>query len=222
MAIHTLDQAHSSVMSAVYVDYRPFLHCDSQTVDSLAVRMRALRSLVALAILTFAASSAVRAQDCYQSAVVSPSPMLGNNGEIVKLLDGSVWEIKYEYEYLYEYNPTILVCPSRGKLIIGEKSLNVQQISSGTSARSKNSKTQTQPAATWEIYEETNIAGTISGTVKQGSIFKTVSGNVYEVTGITLQLVLELQPEVMVLRNGETYKLVIKGFDEPLICRKLN
>ena len=33
--------------------------------------------------------------------------------------------------------------------------------------------------------------------------------------------VLELQPEVMVLRNGNTYKLVVEGFDEPLICRKL-
>jgi len=26
----------------------------------------------------------------------------------------------------------------------------------------------------------------------------------------------------LVLRNGDTYKLVVKGFDEPLICRKLN
>ena len=44
----------------------------------------------------------------------------------------------------------------------------------------------------------------------------------YEVTGLTLQLVLEVQPGVMVPRSGETYKLVVKGFDEPLICRKLN
>jgi hypothetical protein len=26
----------------------------------------------------------------------------------------------------------------------------------------------------------------------------------------------------MVLRNGKTYKLIVKGFDEPLICRKLH
>jgi hypothetical protein len=38
--------------------------------------------------------------------------------------------------------------------------------------------------------------------------------------GVALQLVLELQPEVTALRNGETYKLIGKGFDEPLICRK--
>jgi len=25
----------------------------------------------------------------------------------------------------------------------------------------------------------------------------------------------------MVFRNGETYKLVVKGFDEPLTCKRL-
>ena len=49
-----------------------------------------------------------------------------------------------------------------------------------------------------------------------------MSGNIYEVTGVALQLVMELQPEVIVLRNGNVFKLVIEGFDEPLICRKLN
>ncbi|MEX2264363.1 MAG: hypothetical protein WD696_20580, partial [Bryobacteraceae bacterium] len=83
-------------------------------------------------------------------------------------------------------------------------------------------KGKSTQAGEWELFEETNLQGSISGTVKQSRIFKTSSGNVYEVTGLTLQLVLELRPEVMVLRNGETYKLIVKGFDEPLICRKLN
>lgn len=77
-------------------------------------------------------------------------------------------------------------------------------------------------AGNWVLYEETHLQGSISGTVQQGRIFKTTSGNVYEVAELTLQLVLELQPEVTVLRNGETYKLIVKGFKEPLICRKLN
>jgi hypothetical protein len=34
--------------------------------------------------------------------------------------------------------------------------------------------------------------------------------------------VLELQPEVTVLRNGDVYKLVVKGFEEPLLCKLLN
>jgi hypothetical protein len=160
------------------------------------------------------------AQDCYQSSIVSPSPFMGNNDEIFKLADGTVWQVKYEYEYLYEYYPTVIICPSRGKLMVGEKSLNIQPISTKPK-KGSSQKGKTAPVEKWELFEETNLQGSISGTVKQGRIFKTTSGSVYEVTGITLQLVLELQPEVMVLRNGETYRLIVKGFDEPLICRRL-
>ena len=106
-------------------------------------------------------------------------------------------------------------------MIIEKKSLNVQLVS-GPKKGANSSKGRATQAGTWEIFEETNLQGSISGTVQQGQIFKTTSGNVYEVTGLALQLVLELQPEVMVLRSGETYKLIVKGFDEPLICRKLN
>lgn len=67
----------------------------------------------------------VRAQSCYQSSIVGPYPFMGNNGEIFKLADGSVWELKYEYEYLYEYFPSVLVCPGRGRLVVGSNSLNV-------------------------------------------------------------------------------------------------
>lgn len=162
-------------------------------------------------------SVGVVAQDCYESSIVSPTPFMGNNEEIFKLADGSMWEVKYEYEYLYEYYPSVVICPNRGRLIIGEKSLNVELVA----ASSGSSKALSPHGEGWEIFEETNLQGSISGTVQQGRIFKTTSGSIYEVVGLTLQLVLELQPSVTVLRSGETYKLIVEGFDEPLICRKL-
>ena len=179
-----------------------------------------LTSLISFCIAALFSAS-VLAQSCYESSIVSPTPFMGNNGEIFKLADGSVWEVKYEYEYMYEYNPEVIVCPGRGRLIVKKKSLNVAALSSGRVSASRPVQPATAPGK-WDIYEETSLQGSISGTVQAGSIFKTVSGNVYEVTGLTLQLVLELQPEVMVLRSGNIYKLVVKGFDEPLICRKLN
>ncbi len=48
------------------------------------------------------------------------------------------------------------------------------------------------------------------------------SGSVYEVTDLTLQLALELNPSVTVLKKGELYKLIVKGLDEPFRCKKLN
>jgi len=143
---------------------------------------------------------------------------MGNNGEIFRLSDGSIWEVKYEYEYIYEYYPNVVICPSLAKLIIGDKSLSVELVSRG----SLNTKKDSKQSNGWMLYEETSLKGTIRGTVKKGSIFKTLSGNIYEVTGITLQLVLELQPDVIVLKQGETFKLIINGFDEPVICKCLS
>lgn len=181
------------------------------------------RFLIGVAILMLALTFAERAaaQTCYDSSILSPSPFMGNNGEIFKLADGSIWEVKYEYQYLYEYYPSVSICPGRGKLIVKGKSLNVEQVSGGQRKGAAPVAGGTN-AGQWVLFEETSLQGSISGTVQQGRIFKTASGSIYEVVGITLQLVLELQPDVMVLRNGSTYKLVVKGFDEPLICRKLN
>jgi len=160
---------------------------------------------------------ALQAQACYDSVVRTPSPFMGNSGEIFQLADGSVWEVKYRYEYLYEYYPSVVICPSRGMLFIDRKTIDVELVATGAGADGG-------PTAggAWEVYEETHLAGSISGTIRAGRIFKTTSGNIYEVVGLTLQLVLELQPAVMVLRNGSTYRLIVDGFDEPLICRKLN
>jgi hypothetical protein len=76
--------------------------------------------------------------------------------------------------------------------------------------------------ADWKFYEETHVNGSASGTVKKGHIFTMQSGSIYQVSESTLQLVLELARESLILRNGELFKLVIEGFDEPVICRQLS
>ena len=65
---------------------------------------------------------------CYEASIVKPSPFMGNSGEIFKLNDDSLWEVKYEYAYLYEYYPEVIICPSKGKLVIKGKSLNVEHV----------------------------------------------------------------------------------------------
>lgn len=85
-----------------------------------------IRSIVCLFILAF--SFAANAGSCYESTIQKPSPFMGNNGEIFKLDDGSIWEVKYEYEYMYEYYPDVVICPDKGILIINGKKLNVEQV----------------------------------------------------------------------------------------------
>lgn len=74
-------------------------------------------------LLVFVASSPAYSADCQKTYVQEPTPFLGNGGEIIILGDGSVWkEVSYQYLYLYEYNPQVIVCTD-GKMFLGEYEL---------------------------------------------------------------------------------------------------
>ncbi|MET0273819.1 MAG: hypothetical protein ABW360_12600, partial [Phenylobacterium sp.] len=83
---------------------------------------------------------------CYNVTIMKPSPFMGNNDEIFQLSDGSIWQVKYEYNYMYEYYPEAVICPSSGKLIVKGKPLNVILISG-----SRASSAPTQRASGTEI-----------------------------------------------------------------------
>lgn len=81
----------------------------------------------------------------------------------------------------------------------------------------------TAPAvAQWSFYEETSIAGKVSGSVRKGNIFKTRSGHIYEIVDYVFLYEYEYNPDVVVISDGHLYKLIIEGFEEPLLCTCLN
>ncbi|MBI5674693.1 MAG: hypothetical protein HZC48_02535 [Nitrospirae bacterium] len=88
-----------------------------------------LRISITAGVLSLMASLAW-SQDCHQSAILSPGPFTGTNGEIFKLVDGSLWEVKVGMNgmKLCEYNPDVMICPSWGKLVIKGNSLSVEQV----------------------------------------------------------------------------------------------
>lgn len=73
-------------------------------------------------------NSASNRSPCYNSTITEPTPFMGNNDEIFHLADGTVWQIKYEYEYMYEYYPNVVACPSDGYVIVEGEKLNAQII----------------------------------------------------------------------------------------------
>lgn len=81
------------------------------------------------------------AQGCREATIQEPSPFMGNHDEILRLDDGSIWKVQFEYEYLYEYYPRVVVCAGQGKLMIGQKVLNVVELSSGRRASPKSGLT---------------------------------------------------------------------------------
>lgn len=112
-------------------------------------RMR-LRRVVAACLV---ACAGVANAQCYESSILTPAPFLGNHDEIFKLIDGTIWQVQYEYEYLYEYYPAVVICPGKGKLYVAKKELNVVQIGAAAPAgRSKRSPGAT-PSATTLAFE---------------------------------------------------------------------
>jgi hypothetical protein len=88
-----------------------------------------MRFLLTLSVLsaTFLPCAA-SAQSCREASITEPAPFMGNNDEVFRLDDGSIWKVQFEYQYLYEYYPRVTICPSQGKLVIKGKVLNVVAI----------------------------------------------------------------------------------------------
>lgn len=149
------------------------------------------------------------AQDCYKSSIVSPSPFMGNNGEILKLADGSFWKVKYEYEYLYEYYPDIIICPSTGKLAIKGKTLNVEQVG-GAQARPSRGKSRTSQSA--DVLES-QIEGEFSGWEGE-TIFELTNGQIWQQSTYAYTYTYKYRPRVSIFRVNGGFELQVEGMDQ--------
>jgi hypothetical protein len=88
-----------------------------------------VKLLASIFILLALFAGSAQAEPCRESSILEPAPFMGNNDEIFRLDDGSIWKVQFEYEYLYEYYPQVVICPDQGKLIIKGKALNVARLS---------------------------------------------------------------------------------------------
>jgi hypothetical protein len=75
--------------------------------------------------------------------------------------------------------------------------------------------------ADWSFYEKSNLKGTVSGTIQKDHIFELDSGSIYQVSEITIQIVVAIKPEALVLQDGDQFKLIIKDFKDSLLCTQL-
>ena len=145
-----------------------------------------------IGFLLFLTLSQVYAQ-CYRDSIVSPTPFMGNNDEIFKLASGSLWQVKYEYEYLYEYYPDVVICPNEGKLLIKGKKLNVQALSS-----SRSSNTSSVGVI------ESKIDGDFNGWEGE-SIYKLINGQVWQQASYTYSYSYSFMPKVLIYQDGGRY-----------------
>jgi len=88
-----------------------------------------MRNIFVSVLLFLAWTTAVQAASCYEAMIQEPQPFLGNGGEVVILSDGSIWKnMSYLYLYLYTYYPTVVICPSEGKMILNNMVFDVVKV----------------------------------------------------------------------------------------------
>ena len=163
-----------------------------------------MKILIAILVLFFSSSAIA----CYEDTIMSPTPFMGNNDEIFKLSDGSIWEVKYEYEYLYEYYPSITACPEQGFIIVDGKKLNAMKISGGASSSSDSGIIETRIDGDFEGFEE-------------DTIFKLLNGQIWQQIDGRYKYKYKYSPKVIIISNGNTGKMSIDGIDDPITVMRI-
>jgi len=167
------------------------------------------------------------ANNCYQSSIVKPSPFMGNNDEIFQLSDGSFWQVKYEYEYLYEYFPEVIICPSENKLLIKGKNLNIRQITQGRENTEKSNKKKNKNAKNSNKLQEENssiieskIDGEFNGWEGE-TILKLMNGQIWQQTEYFYHYHYSYMPKVLIYNTGSGYNMQVDGIDKSVGVSRL-
>ena len=84
--------------------------------------------LIQISVFVFLCCFSAMVIACYESTILEPAPFLGNDGEIVRLSDGTIWEVHAAYNYLYQYYPPVVVCPERNTIIVEDTEIFVERL----------------------------------------------------------------------------------------------
>ncbi len=165
---------------------------------------------IALVILS---SLAWSASDWYESTIVFPSPFQGNHKEIFILSDGSVWEVRHEYNYFYSRKPSVLISESKGKAIVEKKEISVKFISRSAVSQDNQMKPR-------EDIVESRVDGVFNGW-KGDTVVKLQNGQIWQQTQYYYRYIYKYRPSVMIYKSGTRYKMIVDGIDKEVYVKRL-
>ena len=188
--------------------------CDLDILDQdIADLLRALHGYNSPGF-SASGSSGLSAGGCFDSSVQSPTPFMGNNGEVFKLSNGTIGEVVAEYEYLYEYYPSVTICPAQSLMIIAGKKLNITLLSS-------TSQTQSYGSTATSDFIESRIDDDFEG-YDYGNIYKLRNGQIWEQTSYRYKYKYKYAPSVTIYKRGGRYQMLVDGLEESVTVERLN
>lgn len=157
---------------------------------------------------------------CFDDSIVSPSPFLGNNGEIFKLASGKMGEVKYEYEYMYEYFPSVTVCPAQGKMMVGSTTLRIQMLGEGKVTPSPKSSNRSAPPSNSESFIESTVDGNFECWDGE-TIVKLRNGQVWQQTEYAYEYSYSYAPEVMIFKKSGSWVMKVNSCQRSVRVERL-
>lgn len=173
--------------------------------------MRKIKLFKKSIILIMLSTFLINAESCYESIIVKPSPFMGNHGEIFKLSNGIIGEVKNEYEYMYQYNPSVIVCPDKNQLIVDGKKLNIELVSV---KKNNNNKGKIMTSI------ESQIDGEFEGFEGE-TIIKLINGQIWQQSEYYYHYHYAYMPSIMIFKSDYGYKIQVDGIDKLVGVKKL-
>lgn len=165
-------------------------------------------------------------QSCYDTMIKAPSPYNNNGGEVIVMMDGTVWQdITYNYSYLYEYNPTVTLCPGNGFMILNGKKIAIMPMSGGAAPRGKSAAPSAPPptrraeTATPSVIES-QIEGDFEGW-SGDTVFKLTNGQVWQQSSYAYTYSYRYRPRVLIVSAGGTYVMQVEGVNGKINVERL-
>lgn len=154
--------------------------------------------------------SFILSNECFQANIISPTPFMGNNDELFKLDNGMIGEVKYEYEYMYEYYPAVIVCPSKNKMIVKNKNLTIKIINMPTTKNKGESSN----------IIESSMDGDFNGWEGE-TIFKLSNGQIWQQSSYAYTYHYAYSPKVLIIKSGNLYKMQVEGVSSSINVTRL-
>ena len=132
---------------------------------------------------------------------------MGNHGEVLRLSDGSLWQVQYEYLYLYEYSAEAIVCPGQALLIIAGKRIPAAALHSGGIPRAG-------------TIIESRIEGEFTGWEGE-TIFKLDNGQIWQQAQYAYRYHYAYRPRVTIVMVDGAYEMMVEGVTDRIRVRQL-
>lgn len=130
---------------------------------------------------------------CFDKNIIQPEYSIGTSLELFKLSDGTLWKVESVLNHMLGNWSNVKICPSRGEVVINDRTLPVSQITN---------------------FIESRIDGTFNGWSGSTS-YALTNGQIWQQATYKYEYAYKIRPEVILYQDGIYYMMMV-DWDDPV------